>query len=90
MQEVAAHEAARKFGEVIAHAHDEPVIIKRYGRTCGVLMSGAQFRFYNELLRRVTRAEIHDAALAAAKACAKDEDRAIRSLYKLLRPFRRR
>ena len=90
MRKITAHEAARSFGDVIAHARSEPVIITRYGRTAGVLLSGAQFRFYNELLDRVTRAEIDDAAKAAVNACAKDEGRAIRALYKLLRPFRPR
>ncbi len=90
MQEITAHHAARNFGDAIAQAKDEPVIITRYGRTAGVLVSGAQFRFYNELLYRVTHAEIDSAARAAAKASVKDEDQAIRALYKLLRPFRRR
>ena len=90
MEEVTCHEAARNFGALVQRAKDDPVIIKRYGRTAAVLMSGRRFRFYEELLHRVTRAEIFDAVRAVEIACAKDEDKAIRSLNKLLRPLRPR
>ena len=90
MDEVTCHEAARNFGALVQRAKDDPVIIKRYGRTAAVLMSGRRFQFYHELLLRVTRAEIFDAVRAAEIACAKDEDRAIRALSKLLRPLRPR
>ncbi|WP_428409600.1 type II toxin-antitoxin system Phd/YefM family antitoxin [Hyphococcus sp.] len=89
MYEVTSHEASRKFGELIARAKDEPVIITRYGRTAAVLVSGSQYRFYNELLKQATRREMFNAVSAAEAACAADERTAVRALHKLLRPFRR-
>ncbi len=90
MHEVTSHEAARSFGDLIARAKDEPVIITRYGRTAAVLLSGAQFRFYNELLKKASRREMFDAVVTAETACAADEGKAVRALGKLARSFGRR
>ncbi len=88
MHEVTAHEAARKFGDLIERAKDEPVAITRYGRTTAVLIAGAPLRLINELLKHETRREVLNAV--SAVEIAEDEDKAIRALNKLLRPFRRR
>lgn len=89
MQSFTAHEAARKFGDLIAAARKAPVAVTRYGRPAAVVISVSDYRAYLRLAEKARLDELSAAVAAIEKASANDDYKAVAHLAKLIRPYRR-
>ena len=69
MQNVSAHDAKARFGQLLDTARREPVVIERHGRAVAVVLSKEEFDELNAMKLERLRTEI--AAGVAAVACGK-------------------
>ncbi|MEA3278113.1 MAG: type II toxin-antitoxin system Phd/YefM family antitoxin [Pseudomonadota bacterium] len=58
MQNVSAHEAKARFGQLLDTARREPVVIERHGRAVAVVLSKEEYDELNAFKLRHLRAEI--------------------------------
>jgi prevent-host-death family protein len=63
MQNMSAHDAKARFGQLLDTARREPVTIERHGRPVAVMLSKEEYDELNDIKLRQLRAEI-DAGLA--------------------------
>lgn len=66
MQNMSAHDAKARFGQLLDTARREPVVIERHGRAVAVMLSNQEYDELNDIKLRQLRAEI-DAGLADLK-----------------------
>ncbi|WP_295445774.1 type II toxin-antitoxin system Phd/YefM family antitoxin [uncultured Thiodictyon sp.] len=58
MQNVSAHDAKARFGQLVDTARSEPVVIERHGRAVAVVVSKEEYDELNDIKLRQLRAEI--------------------------------
>ncbi len=58
MQNVSAHDAKARFGQLLERARHEPVVIERDGRAVAVVVSKEEYDALNDLKLQQLRAEI--------------------------------
>ena len=59
MQNMSAHDAKARFGQLLDTARFEPVTINKHGRAVAVVMSKEEFDSFEALKLEKLRAEIH-------------------------------
>jgi prevent-host-death family protein len=60
MQNVSAHDAKARFGQLLDSARREPVVTERHGRAVAVVLSKDEYDQLNEIKLRQLRAEINE------------------------------
>jgi len=58
MQNVSAHDAKARFGQLLDTARHEPVVIERHGRAVAVVVSKEEYDALNDIKLQQLRAEI--------------------------------
>jgi prevent-host-death family protein len=58
MQNVSAHDAKARFGQLLDTARREPVVIERHGRAVAVVLSKEEYDELNDIKLQRLRAEI--------------------------------
>ncbi|MBK8638215.1 MAG: type II toxin-antitoxin system Phd/YefM family antitoxin [Chromatiaceae bacterium] len=59
MQNISAHDAKARFGQLLDRARSEPVVIERHGRAVAVVLSKEEYDDLNDIKLRQLRTEIH-------------------------------
>jgi prevent-host-death family protein len=59
MQNVSAHDAKARFGQLLDAARREPVVIERHGRAVAVVLSKEEYNELNDIKLRQLRMEIN-------------------------------
>jgi prevent-host-death family protein len=60
MQNVSAHDAEARFGQLLDSARREPVVIERHGRAVAVVLSREDYDELNDIKLRQLGAEINE------------------------------
>jgi prevent-host-death family protein len=75
MQNVSAHDAKARFGQLLDTARREPVVIERHGRAVAVVLSKEEYDELNDIKLQQLRAEIN-LGIADLESGAHSDDKA--------------
>lgn len=74
MQNISAHDAKARFGQLLDTARREPVVIERHGRAVAVVLSKEDFDELNAIKLKQLRTEIATGIVAVEQGEYRDYD----------------